>query len=150
MNKETRKFRKQATELKENLIKDICLYLQAPKPNGFKCRPALYIGPRGLKTFVRNHTCAQRVRAILPGYVVTENSRQIEWHAMENMYIEELLAIQKHLDETIKCNNDGKQLRIFDPFWFLIPDKANENLKKVLSETRKHYIESFNQNKDGE
>ena len=148
MNKETKKFRKQATELKENLIKDVCQYLAAPKPKGWKPYPALYIAPKGFKTFVRSHTCAQKILAILPGYVVTRNKHIIEWHAMENMYIEELLAIQKHLDENIKCNNDGKYLRIFDPFWFLIPDKANENLKKVLAESREHYIQSFEQKED--
>ena len=92
----------------------------------------------------------QRVRAIIPGYVVTESSRQIIWNEMENMFIEDLLVIQKHLDENIKCHNDGKCLRIFDPFWFLIPAKANENLKKVLKESRKHYLESFAQKNVGE
>ena len=151
MTKETLKFRKQFAELKEKLIKDICQYLQAPKPGGFKPRPALYIGPKKFRILIHGLSHSLKIIAIIPGYVVTEHRGIIGWHDMGNLYIEELLTIQKHLDENIKGNtNDGKQLRIFDPFWFLIPDKANDNLKKVLSESREHYIRSFTQNNDGD
>ncbi len=143
MTKETLKFRKQFAGLKEKLIKDICQYLQAPKPGSFKPRPALYIAPGNFRINIQGYKRPHKITAVMPGYIIIEYRDQFHWICMENLYIEELLKVQRFLDENIQgSTKDGRQLRIIDPFWF-ITDKANENLKKVLSETREHYIESF-------
>ena len=139
-----KQLRKQIASIKEKIIQDICQYLTAPKPGGFKLYPALYIAPKGLRLLVKKHSSPQKVIAVLPGYVVTKSkSGRIEWYEMDLLFIETLLQLQKHFDEQIKPVNNGMQLRIYDPFWFLIPDKANENLRKVLDETPDNYLLSF-------
>lgn len=150
----TKTFNEQAKEFKEALIQEICQYCTCAKPGGYKPRPALFKAPKGVYVRTLYFLVPQKVIAILPGYVVTvDRKKRIWWNEMDQLPIESLLAIEDKFRTTNKWQankNNGLYWRIFDPFWFMIPEKANENLMKVLNETQEHYVQSFKSPNEGE